>query len=121
MDLNALPFDAATMLAGLEPWVRLESPTYDAAAVNRMMDLVAHDLAIAGARIERIPGRMGLGDCLRARFPLNPNQLSRSRSPPGRSSTASSAARHPRTAQSRRLGRSSQPSAALYSRQSSRP
>jgi glutamate carboxypeptidase len=69
MDLNALPFDSEAMLAGLEPWVRLESPTFDAAAVNRMMDLAAHDLAIAGARIERIPGRMGLGDCLRARFP----------------------------------------------------
>ncbi len=69
MDLSALPFDAEAMLAGLEPWVRLESPTFDAAAVNRMMDLVAHDLAIAGARLERIPGRMGLGDCLRARLP----------------------------------------------------
>ncbi|HEX5078903.1 MAG TPA: M20/M25/M40 family metallo-hydrolase [Geminicoccaceae bacterium] len=69
MDLNALPFDADEMLAGLEPWVRLESPTFDAAAVNRMMDLAAHDLAIAGARLERIPGRMRLGDCLRARFP----------------------------------------------------
>jgi glutamate carboxypeptidase len=34
-----------------------------------MMDLAAHDLAIAGARVERIPGRMGLGDCLRGRFP----------------------------------------------------
>jgi glutamate carboxypeptidase len=69
MDLSALPFDAEQMLAGLEPWVRLESPTFDAAAVNRMMDLAAHDLAIAGAYVERIPGRMGLGDCLRARFP----------------------------------------------------
>jgi glutamate carboxypeptidase len=69
MDLNALPFDAEEMLAGLEPWVRRESPTFDAAAVNRMMDLAAHDLTIAGARVERIPGRMGLGDCVRARFP----------------------------------------------------
>ncbi|MGH6919025.1 MAG: M20/M25/M40 family metallo-hydrolase, partial [Geminicoccaceae bacterium] len=69
MDLNALPFDSEAMLAGLEPWVRLESPTFDAAAVNRMMDLAAHDLAIAGARVERIPGRMGLGDCVRATFP----------------------------------------------------
>jgi glutamate carboxypeptidase len=69
MDLSALPFDEDLMLAGLEPWVRCESPTYDAAAVNRMMDLAAHDLAIAGARVERIPGRMGLGDCVRARFP----------------------------------------------------
>jgi glutamate carboxypeptidase len=69
MNLNALPFDHEAMLADLEPWVRLESPTYDTAAVNRMMALAAHDLAIAGARVERIPGRMGLGDCLRARFP----------------------------------------------------
>jgi glutamate carboxypeptidase len=69
LDLNALCFDTDGMLAGLEPWVRCESPTYDAAAVNRMMDLAAHDLAIAGARVERIPGRMGLGDCVRARFP----------------------------------------------------
>jgi glutamate carboxypeptidase len=69
MDLNALPFDPEAMLAGLEPWVRLESPTFDAAAVNRMMDMAAHDLAIAGARVERIPGRMGLGDCVRGKFP----------------------------------------------------
>lgn len=69
MDLKALPFDGEEMLAGLEPWVRCESPTYDAAAVNRMMDLAAHDLAIAGARVERIPGRMGLGDCVRGTFP----------------------------------------------------
>jgi glutamate carboxypeptidase len=34
-----------------------------------MMDLAAHDLAIAGARVERIPGRMGLGDCVRGTFP----------------------------------------------------
>jgi glutamate carboxypeptidase len=57
------------MLAGLEPWVRLESPTFDPVVVNRMMDLAAHDLAIAGARVERIPGRMGLGDCVRGKFP----------------------------------------------------
>jgi len=69
MDLNALPFDAETMLQGLERWVTLESPTFDAGAVNRMMDMAGHDLAIAGARVERIPGRLGLGDCVRARFP----------------------------------------------------
>ncbi|MEM7021060.1 MAG: M20/M25/M40 family metallo-hydrolase [Pseudomonadota bacterium] len=68
MDLNALPFEANDMLARLEPWVRCESPTYDAAAVNGMMDLVAHDLVIAGARVERIPGRLGLGDCVRGSF-----------------------------------------------------
>lgn len=69
MDPTALPFDADAMLAGLFAWVACESPTYDAPAVNRMMDLAARALAIAGGRIERIPGRMGFGDCVRARFP----------------------------------------------------
>ena len=69
MNPSNLPFDAGAMLAGLRPWIECESPTYDAAAVNRMMDLAARDLALMGARIERIPGRMGFGDCVRARFP----------------------------------------------------
>ncbi|MBN8891663.1 MAG: carboxypeptidase [Rhodospirillales bacterium 70-18] len=69
MDPAALPFDADAMLEGLRPWVECESPTFDAAAVNRMMDLASRDLLLAGARIERIPGRMGFGDCVRASFP----------------------------------------------------
>lgn len=69
MDVTALPFDADAMLAGLRPWVECESPTWDPAAVNRMLDLASRDLAVMGARIERIPGRMGFGDCVRARFP----------------------------------------------------
>jgi glutamate carboxypeptidase len=69
VDLSALPFDADAMLAGLRPWVECESPTFDAAAVNRMMDLASRALVLAGARIERIPGRMGFGDCVRASFP----------------------------------------------------
>ena len=63
-----LPFKTDDMLAGLRSWVECESPTHDAAAVNRMMNLAAYDLAGA-ATIERIPGRMGFGDSLRARFP----------------------------------------------------
>lgn len=64
-----LPFDADAMFDGLRVWVECESPTYDAAAVNRMMDIVSRDLVIAGARIERVAGRMGFGDCIRATFP----------------------------------------------------
>ena len=63
-----LPFDTDDMLAGLKPWIECESPTYDAAAVDRMMDLAAYELA-EGATVERIPGRMGFGGSLRARFP----------------------------------------------------
>ncbi len=69
LDLSALPFDADAMLAGLRPWVECESPTHDAAAVDRMIDLAAYDLATLGATIERIPGRQGLGGCVRARLP----------------------------------------------------
>jgi glutamate carboxypeptidase len=64
-----LPFDADEMLAGLKPWIETESPTFDAAAVNRMMDIVQYDMAAMGARVERIPGRMGLGDSVRAMMP----------------------------------------------------
>ncbi|WP_414834168.1 M20/M25/M40 family metallo-hydrolase [Afifella sp. YEN Y35] len=64
-----LPFHAEEMLAGLKPWIETESPTFDAAAVNRMMDLVQHELAALGGKVERIPGRMGLGDSVRATMP----------------------------------------------------
>jgi len=68
-DAMNLPFDAEEMVEGLRPWVECESPTFDAAAVNRLMDLAQHDLAALGARVERIPGRMGLGDSVRAAMP----------------------------------------------------
>ncbi|HYZ21173.1 MAG TPA: M20/M25/M40 family metallo-hydrolase [Rhodopila sp.] len=69
MNPNALPFDPDAMLAGLREWVECESPTFDAAAVNRMMDMASRALVLEGARIERIAGRMGYGDCVRATFP----------------------------------------------------
>src|ERR1043165_8782065 len=68
MDIATLPFDADAMLASLRPWVECESPTFDAARVNAMMDLAARDCARSGASIERIAGRMGFGDCVRAKF-----------------------------------------------------
>ncbi len=64
-----LSFDADAMAEGLQAWVACESPTFDAAAVNRMMALAARDMALLGARVETIPGRMGYGDCVRATFP----------------------------------------------------
>ncbi|MBO0709928.1 MAG: M20/M25/M40 family metallo-hydrolase [Acetobacteraceae bacterium] len=69
VDPNALPIDAAAVLAGLRPWVECESPTWEAATVNRMMDIATRDLWLAGARTERAAGRMGFGDCVRASFP----------------------------------------------------
>jgi glutamate carboxypeptidase len=48
----------------LTTWLRTESPTHAPAGVNRMMDLVAAEVAEAPVAVERIPGRSGLGDTL---------------------------------------------------------
>jgi glutamate carboxypeptidase len=69
MNPTHLPFDSETMLAGLRAWVESESPTWDAAAVNRMLDLAAREMAIMGASIELVAGRQGFGGCVRAKFP----------------------------------------------------
>jgi len=71
--LAALPFDTESMVTRLRPWIECESPTYDAASVNRMMDLAYVDLAAMGAKLERIPGTGGMGDSIRAQMPYNGN------------------------------------------------
>jgi glutamate carboxypeptidase len=60
-------FSTDALLDDLLTWVRIESPTYDAAAVNRMEDHIAARLERMGFAIERLPGRDGLGDILVAR------------------------------------------------------
>ena len=57
------------LLAELAGWVRLETPTTDAAAGNRLMDVAAAELGRAGAVLTRVPGRDGFGDSLIARTP----------------------------------------------------
>ena len=69
IDLKILPFDTEEMLKDLRPWIETESPSYDPAAVNRMMDLAMREFAAAGASVERIPGSQGLGDNVRVRWP----------------------------------------------------
>jgi glutamate carboxypeptidase len=69
IDFTRLPFDLEDMTRGLRTWVECESPTYEREAVNAMMDLAARDLAILGAEIQRIPGSMGYGDCVKGVFP----------------------------------------------------
>jgi glutamate carboxypeptidase len=61
---NISPLDAAEILAGIRAWVEIESPTTDAAAVNRVADSVQQGYSAIGARVERIPGRDGFGDHL---------------------------------------------------------
>jgi glutamate carboxypeptidase len=57
------------LLRELASWVRVETPSTDAAAVNRLMDVAEAELARAGAELTRIPGRDGFGDNLIARTP----------------------------------------------------
>lgn len=60
-------FDEAQMVAAVSRWAACESPTNDAAAVNRMQDIVAGEFAAAPVALERLAGRDGLGDTLIAR------------------------------------------------------
>lgn len=55
------------LLEELRGWVEMETPSTDAAAVNRLLDKAEAGLRAAGATIERIPGRDGFGDTLIAR------------------------------------------------------
>jgi glutamate carboxypeptidase len=57
------------LLGALSEWVKEETPTTDAGAVNRLMDRTERELRRAGAALTRIPGRDGFGDTLIARTP----------------------------------------------------
>ncbi|MCA3562750.1 MAG: M20 family metallopeptidase [Methylocystis sp.] len=58
-------FDSETIASVLEGWVARESPTMEAAAVNRMQDLVQAFFAAGNCHVERFAGRNGLGDTLK--------------------------------------------------------
>ena len=64
---NEPVISAEEIFEGIRQWVSIESPSNDAAAVNRMADQVQASLARLGATIERTPGRDGWGDVLKAR------------------------------------------------------
>lgn len=64
---NEPRIDAEEILEGILEWVRIESPSHDAAAVNRMVDRVESRLRALTSRVERTPGRDGYGDLLTAR------------------------------------------------------
>jgi glutamate carboxypeptidase len=57
------------LLAELRGWVEAETPTTDAAAVNRLMDRCQAELAAVGGETRRIPGYDGYGDTLVCRTP----------------------------------------------------
>ena len=68
MSIYEYVFDAEEIATGIAKWAAIESPSYDATAVNRMMDAVQTRMLALNADIERIPGKDGYGDVLRARF-----------------------------------------------------
>lgn len=68
MVTDQLTFDSEEIAAGISEWVSIESPTYDASAVNRMMDLAEAQMRAEGAVITRHPGTLGYGDVLEAAF-----------------------------------------------------
>ena len=74
-EIKGYNFDTKQILSTLQDWVEVESPTFDKDAVNRMMDLCSNFLAQMGGRLERIPGKQNLGDCLRATFNETPENL----------------------------------------------
>ena len=64
---NEPRIDAEEILEGILEWVRIESPSDDAEAVNRMVDRVESQMRPLTSRIERTPGRDGYGDILAVR------------------------------------------------------
>jgi glutamate carboxypeptidase len=65
--IHTSSFSADALLAELIDWVSIESPTYDAAAVNRMESFMAPRIGGLGFTVERLTGGDGLGDILRCR------------------------------------------------------
>ena len=66
---NEPRIDADEILGGILEWVRIESPSHDAAAVNRMVDAVESRMRPLTPHVERVPGRGGYGDVLSSRSP----------------------------------------------------
>lgn len=56
--------DLPGLIDGIQRWVETESPTRNAAAVNRMIDVVQADVIGLPVATERVPGRQGLADSL---------------------------------------------------------
>jgi hypothetical protein len=52
--IQASTFSADALLGELLDWVRIESPTYDAAAVNRMQNFITPRIAGLDFKVERL-------------------------------------------------------------------
>ncbi len=54
------------LIDGILEWVEMETPTYEAAAINELADLIEGQFDAIGAEIERHPGEQGFADTLTA-------------------------------------------------------
>ena len=61
--------NAEEIIRGIEEWVLVESPSTDVKGVNKMMDLAEAAMAGLESLTERIPGRDGFGDLVKAQTP----------------------------------------------------
>jgi len=61
--------DAAELLAGINRWTAIESKSNEPEGIAAMMAEAEREFRAAGIATERIPGRDGCGDHLRARAP----------------------------------------------------
>ena len=66
---NQPSIDADEILDGILEWVRIETPSHDGAAVNRLVDRVETQFRAITPQVKRVPGRDGFGDILEVRSP----------------------------------------------------
>jgi Acetylornithine deacetylase/Succinyl-diaminopimelate desuccinylase and related deacylases len=67
--VSAEDIHAEALIEELKAWVEIETPTRDAAAVNRLADRVEARANASGLEVERLPGTLGYGDILAVRSP----------------------------------------------------
>ncbi len=68
MNLPESAFNAEDILKDIVRWAEIESPSYSAASVNKVMDLAEAEMRDLGGVVERLPGLDGFGDVVVARF-----------------------------------------------------
>lgn len=69
LPITASDVDVERLLEELRFWVRAETPSGDAAAVNRLADRLEEVGRKAGLAVERRPGTLGFGDIVALRTP----------------------------------------------------
>ena len=72
-DFDIYNFESEEIISGISEWAAIESPTYNANSVNKMMDVAESFMSGMGADIVRTPGSGGYGDALQASFRFEHN------------------------------------------------